>query len=500
MSYCINPQCPQPQNTRQPLFCQSCGSDLLLEGCYRVVRPLGGGGFANTYEVDDSGTAKVLKVLFNTHPKAVELFQKEAAVLSILQHPGIPKVDSDGYFTYLPRNQEILHCLVMEKIEGMDLAEYFTQRNYQPISERAAVRWLKQLAEILHQVHQQQYFHRDIKPPNIMLRANGQLVLIDFGTAREVTETFINKVAGQQVTGIISAGYTPREQMNGKAVPQSDFFALGRTFVYLLTGKSPDNFSEDSRNGELIWRDHAAGISEKLVEFIDDLMAPFPGNRPQDTQEILDKLAGFETGLPQEKQKTGNNQSANYYNQISQRIESESLAVNQGETSSPYAVFERQILAFFIDILITIFIGVIPFIVGRALTNGWVFLVGWIIFTWLYFALCESSVKQATLGKMVGKIIVTDLKGKRISFWRATGKFLIKAFFTLLTLFDFGRSLRGFSGLLYGLSSIHYFPLDLMLLVFVSGLIDVIFLLFNKRKRSLHDILAGTLVSKKPSP
>jgi eukaryotic-like serine/threonine-protein kinase len=317
MSYCINPQCPQPQNTRQPLFCQSCGSELLLEGCYRVIRTLGGGGFANTYEVDDSGTAKVLKVLFNTHPKAVELFQKEAEVLSILQHPGIPKVDSDGgYFTYLSRNQEPLHCLVMEKIEGMNLEEYLTQRHYQPISERAAVRWLKQLAEILHKVHQQQYFHRDIKPPNIMIRPNGQLVLIDFGTAREVTQTFINKVAGQQVTGIISAGYTPREQMNGKAVPQSDFFALGRTFVYLLTGKSPDSFSEDPSNGELIWRDHAAGISDKLVEFIDYLMAPFPGNRPQDTQEILHKLAKFDTPSPAFGQNTGNNQSAN------ERIES----------------------------------------------------------------------------------------------------------------------------------------------------------------------------------
>ncbi|MEA5613641.1 hypothetical protein VB671_13060, partial [Nodularia spumigena UHCC 0040] len=101
-----------------------------------------------------------------------------------------------------------------------------------------------------------------------------------------------------------------------KAVPQSDFFALGRTFVYLLTGKSPDSFSEDPSNGELIWRDHAAGISDKLVEFIDYLMAPFPGNRPQDTQEILHKLAKFDTPSPAFGQNTGNNQSAN------ERIES----------------------------------------------------------------------------------------------------------------------------------------------------------------------------------
>ncbi|RAM52687.1 MAG: hypothetical protein C6Y22_05075 [Hapalosiphonaceae cyanobacterium JJU2] len=213
MSYCINPNCSKPQNTRQPLFCQTCGSELLLDGCYRVTRLLSDpnkpSGFGTIYEIDDNGTQKILKILHNTHPKAIELFQQEAEVLKRLAHPGIPRVDADGYFIYFPRDsKQPLHCLVMEKIEGMNLEEYLNQRNYQPISERAAVRWLKQLADILHAVHQQQYFHRDIKPTNIMLKPDGQLALIDFGTAREVTQTFIHKLAGQQITGIISAGFT----------------------------------------------------------------------------------------------------------------------------------------------------------------------------------------------------------------------------------------------------------------------------------------------------
>ena len=431
MSYCINPNCPQPQNTRQPLFCQSCGSELLLEGCYRVLRPLGGGGFGKTYEIDDSGTKKVLKVLFNTVPKAIELFQQEAAVLKQLKHPGIPKVESDGYFIYSPRDQEPLHCLVMEKIEGMNLEEYMTQRNDKAISERAAVRWLKQIVEILHQVHRQNYFHRDIKPPNIMLRPSGQLVLIDFGTAREVTQTLMQKVAGQQVTGIISAGYTPPEQINGKAVPQSDFFALGRTFVYLLTGKYPQDFAEDSRTGTLIWRDDTAGISQKLLDLIDYLMSPFPGNRPKDTQEILYRLSKFETSSPEFK-------TANSYNQ-----------------SSNYGLYAKT---------------VIPD--RNCGTNGicsdlWysISLVLSVIFTWLHFALAESSVKQSTYGQGICKMIVTDMNGQRISFWRATWRFLVKI---LLTCFTF-------------------------------GLLDLIFILFNKKNRSLHDILAGTLVIKKPS-
>lgn len=291
MSYCINPECSSPENSGTPLFCQSCGSPLLLQDIYRVIRPLGGGGFGITFEAEDCGIPKVLKVLHNDDPKAIELFRQEAEVLSRLNHPGIPQVAGDSYFTFLPRNsQEDLHCFVMEKIEGMDLEKYIEQRDFQPISQKAALRWLKQLAEILHLVHQQQYFHRDIKLSNIMIRPNGQLVLIDFGTARELTQTYMQKLKKQQLTGIITPGYTPSEQMNGKAIPQSDFFALGRTFVYLLTGQHPNSLPQDPRTGELIWRDKLGEVSNELADFIDYLMQPFPGSRPQNTQEVLQQL------------------------------------------------------------------------------------------------------------------------------------------------------------------------------------------------------------------
>lgn len=297
MSYCINPHCLQPQNSDNSLFCVACGSDLLLQGCYRVIKPIGSGGFGKTFEIEDNGTRKILKVLHNTHPKAVELFQQEAAVLQQLHHPGIPKVESDGYFIFHPQNSSPLHCLIMEKIEGMNLETWMQTRNYEPIIERAALRWLKQLIEILHTVHHKNYFHRDIKPPNIILRPNGQLALIDFGTAREVTQTFMQKLEGKQITGIVSAGYTPSEQANGKAIPQSDFFALGRTFVYLLTGKNPTEFSEEYHTGQLLWQPEAHHISPGLTKLINDMIQPFPGNRPQNTTEILQRLQTLEQSL-----------------------------------------------------------------------------------------------------------------------------------------------------------------------------------------------------------
>ncbi|MGK7891620.1 MAG: 4-Cys prefix domain-containing protein [Leptolyngbyaceae cyanobacterium] len=73
MSLCINPACSQPQNVDQPMFCQSCGSEVLLQGIYRATRQLGQGGFGTTYEVSECGVPKVLKVLHETHPKAVIL-------------------------------------------------------------------------------------------------------------------------------------------------------------------------------------------------------------------------------------------------------------------------------------------------------------------------------------------------------------------------------------------------------------------------------------------
>jgi len=297
MSLCINPRCPNPQNRDTQLFCQSCSSELLLEGRYRVSGKLGSGGFGKTYEVSDrDGTLKVLKVLINNDSKYVELFQREAQVLSRLKHQGIPKAEPDSYFLFLPCNsQEPLHCLVMEKIEGLNLQQYVEKRS-SPIEQKYAIQWLNQLITILQEVHSQNFFHRDIKPSNIMLKVDGQLVLIDFGTAREITESFVVKQASGQVTGVISAGYTPPEQFNGQAVPQSDFFALGRTFVYLLTGKDPSNFYNPLTD-ELHWRDAAPNVSPQLADFLDRLMARLPSQRPQTAEVILQHLAEISRSL-----------------------------------------------------------------------------------------------------------------------------------------------------------------------------------------------------------
>ena len=305
MSLCINPNCPYPENSDHVLFCQACGSELLLVGRYQVNRLLSRkGGFGRTYEVSQDSTPKVLKVLIKQdEPRAIELFQQEARVLQQLNHPGIPK--GDEYFTYFARKSEQpLHCLVMERIEGLDLEEYQQQRQYRPIEQKLALEWLLQLAEILQVVHQQQFFHRDIKPSNIILRADGQLVLIDFGSARAITSTYWEKQPAGQVTAIASFGYSAPEQLNNQAVLQSDFFALGRTFVFLLTGQQPTAPGiYDPQNDQLNWRSHTPNILPELADFIDELMMRLASQRPADTQVILQRLAEIEqilngTSLP----------------------------------------------------------------------------------------------------------------------------------------------------------------------------------------------------------
>jgi serine/threonine protein kinase len=299
--YCINPKCQQRQNPNNLESCQGCGTPLLIKNRYRLIlplRPLDARGHAEIFEVEDLGIEavkgerfKVLKVLKKNDATLVRLFKQEADALKQLNHPGIPKFElGDGYFTLsLPHRPKPLHCLVMEKVEGENLKKWVSEN--QPISQEKALEWLKQLLVILDYLHNQKYLHRDIKPSNIMLCPTGQLMLIDFGTVRKMTATYIAKIGRNEAgTCVWSGGYTPDEVMEGRAFPQSDFYALGRTFVHLLTGTPPLKLLEES--GEFNWRESAPQVSPPLGDWIDYLMASSPLQRPPNTSVILKCLEG----------------------------------------------------------------------------------------------------------------------------------------------------------------------------------------------------------------
>ena len=290
MSYCINPRCGHRDNPDGLSHCKSCQTPLLIEGRYRLIRPLrelDEWEPSEVFEIDDQGQTKVLKVL---KKKILQpLFEREAATLQALHHPGIPQVDSDGYFS-LEIDGRRLYCLVMENIQGINLDNWLQQHG--PTEQATAINWMKQLVDLLAQLHQEELFHRDIKLANIMLRPTGQLALVDFGTVRPMTSTYFAKVAGQRdITSVVSPGYTPLEQINGRAVPQSDFYALGRSFVYLLTGTHPIDLPEDDTTGQLTWQDQVANpLDEWFAQLLDDMMAPFPGQRPLNAAALLERL------------------------------------------------------------------------------------------------------------------------------------------------------------------------------------------------------------------
>ncbi len=294
MSYCINPKCQQRNNLDYLEFCSTCGTPLVIQGQYRLVEPLrelNERGNAEVFVASEgvTGTLKVLKVLQNH--KLLHMFAREAKTLQRMHHPGIPYVKSDGYFRFvLDKNRgKELHCLVMEKIEGQNLEQWLRQKK--PIPQALALKWLRQLTEILGMLHQNKLFHRDIKLSNIMLKSNGQLVLIVFGTIREITDTYQEKMqTNRELTSIVSPGYSPLEQVNGKGEPRSDFYALGRCFVHLLTDVHPLDLPSNEQTGKLLWRDRAPQVETWLADLIDDLSAPFPANRPLNTRKILERL------------------------------------------------------------------------------------------------------------------------------------------------------------------------------------------------------------------
>lgn len=303
--YCINPNCQQRQNEEDYDVCHNCGFPLVLNGHYQatqLLRPLSKSFYVDVFEAIDlraRSEPKVLKVLKTSDSKLLQLFQREAQVLRQLSHHGIPKLAAEGFFPFPNAAHPQYQCLVMEKITGRDLANW--SQDYRLNSTTKTLNWLTQLVDILDMLHSNNLFHRDIKPANIILKPSGDLVLVDFGAVRLVTETIYRE---DDITLVLTPGYAPPEQCNSQAVPQSDFYALGRTFVHLLTGVHPIELEDFT--GRVKWRELLPPqLSADLTDFIEELMSPTVGERPQNTTAIRQRLNYLGESLPGKKIKAG---------------------------------------------------------------------------------------------------------------------------------------------------------------------------------------------------
>lgn len=210
----------------------------MLQERYRIVGPLGAGGFSSVYQARDMRFPNVTKlcavkemVIATPDPQMRELtiksFEREASMLAMLDHAAIP--DVSDYFTEGDRSY-----LVLELIRGKDLDEWLEeQTDY--LEQEKAIEWAMQLCDALYHLHSQKpqpIVFRDVKPSNIMLDHRGRIRLIDFGIAK-VFEM------GDKGTMIGTEGYSPPEQYRGQAEPAGDIYALGATLHHLLTRHDP---------------------------------------------------------------------------------------------------------------------------------------------------------------------------------------------------------------------------------------------------------------------
>jgi serine/threonine protein kinase len=300
VSLCINPRCSARENHEGVDSCAGCGSPLLINDRFKVIRSLYDLNRVHPTDVYEAldlvgtwasppNTIKILKVLKTNEDRYLRLFNREAKTLQSFNKPFLPKVDIDDYFVArLVNGLESLHCLALSKIEGMTMDEWI-QRNGR-ITQEICIDWLRQMANILQTIHERGFFHRDIKPHNIMVQPDGKLALIDFGGVREVTNTYLSKISrnhNYELTEIHTLGFAAPEQINGAAIPQSDFYALGRTLIVAVTGKYFHNLPRDPKTAELQWQKAAHHIDKPLLKFIERLVSPSPAKRPQNTQEIL---------------------------------------------------------------------------------------------------------------------------------------------------------------------------------------------------------------------
>lgn len=304
MSYCLNPNCPNPLNTNDGKFCLTCGSKLLLKERYRAIKPIGQGGFGRTFlAVDEDKPSKPRCVIKQFYPqaqgtstvqKAVELFTQEAMRLDELgKHPQIPELLA--YFT-----QDDRQYLVQEFIDGLNLAQELEQKG--AFRETQIWQLLNDLLPVLKFCHARQVIHRDIKPENIIRRTTpqpsappltkegtgGSLVLVDFGAAKEATYTALNRTG----TSIGSPEYVAPEQIRGKAIFASDIYSLGVTCVHLLTQRSPFDIY-DINNDTWIWRQYLASpVSNELSRILDKMLESIPVRRYQTVDEVFQDLKG----------------------------------------------------------------------------------------------------------------------------------------------------------------------------------------------------------------
>lgn len=257
---------------------------------YRIINTLGQGGIGITYQALDLKTnqevaLKVLSLRQMNEWKKIELFEREAQILSQLNHPGIPQYLD--YFQVDTATDRYFY-IAQQLAPGKSLAELVENgwRSKESEVKEIVIKILNILVYL--QSLTPPVIHRDIKPQNIILTPDKQIFLVDFGA---VQDTYHNTISGGS-TIVGTFGYMAPEQCRGQAVLSTDLYGLGTTILFLLTGKSPEKLP--SRNLKLNFRSHVR-VSPKFANWLEKMLEPAIEDRFISASVALATLQGEQT-------------------------------------------------------------------------------------------------------------------------------------------------------------------------------------------------------------
>lgn len=207
----------------------------IIDGKYKILNKIGQGGMSVVYLAMNERANKqwAIKEVRKDGVKDYDVVSQgliaETDILKRLNHPHLPSI-----IDVIDRDDTFL--IVMDYIEGKSLDHWLKKDGAQP--QEKVVEWAKQICDVLGYLHSRKppIIYRDLKPANVMLKPDGQIMIIDFGTAREFKETSI-----EDTSCLGTQGYAAPEQYggHGQTDARTDIYTLGATMYHLLTGHNP---------------------------------------------------------------------------------------------------------------------------------------------------------------------------------------------------------------------------------------------------------------------